>query len=210
MRVHRKRLTGAVGAVALTAGMVTIASTTASAAPSPGAAVVVNEVYGGGGNSGATLRQDFIELANVSSAAVNLTGWSVQYASSTGASWQVTPLDGTLPAGGTYVVREAQGSAGTEDVVGDATGTIAMSGTAGKVALVNTGTALASCAPTCSALPQVVDFVGFGSFGERLRGIGSDPGTEQHHLGVAQCDPRQHRRQRGRLHGGGPLAFALW
>lgn len=66
----------ALGALALGA-LVLSAPTTAHAEPSAG--VVVNEVYGGGGNSGATLTHDFIELANRGTDPVDLTGWSVQY-----------------------------------------------------------------------------------------------------------------------------------
>jgi predicted extracellular nuclease len=52
---------------------------------SPAAAqVVISQVYGGGGNSGATLRHDFIELKNRSTVAESVGGWSVQYASGTG------------------------------------------------------------------------------------------------------------------------------
>ena len=46
--------------------------------------IVISEVYGGGGNSGATWRNDYVELYNPSNSSVNLTGWSLQYASATG------------------------------------------------------------------------------------------------------------------------------
>ncbi len=46
------------------------------------AQVVISQVYGGGGNSGATFKNDFIELFNRGSAPVDVAGWSVQYASS--------------------------------------------------------------------------------------------------------------------------------
>src|SRR6266545_6351956 len=84
-----------------------------SAAPSSG--IVINDVYGGGGNSGATYTNDFIELTNRSSAPVSVDGWSVQYHSSgaTGA-WQVTPLSGTIAPGARYLVAEAQGAGGTQ------------------------------------------------------------------------------------------------
>ncbi len=48
--------------------------------------VVISQVYGGGGNSGATYTHDFIELFNASYSSVNLNGWSVQYASASGDS----------------------------------------------------------------------------------------------------------------------------
>ena len=121
MRERRKQLMGAAGALALTAGVVSVA-TSAQAAPSPTASVVINEVYGGGGNSGATYKNDFIELVNTSSAPVKLDGWSVQYSSAAGMSYATTALSGTLPAGASYIVREASGTAGTTDVPADATG----------------------------------------------------------------------------------------
>ena len=51
------------------------------------AQVVISQVYGGGGNSGATYTHDFIELFNRGTVAQDLTGWSVQYASATGTTW---------------------------------------------------------------------------------------------------------------------------
>jgi uncharacterized protein len=46
--------------------------------------VVISQVYGGGGNSGAPFTHDFIELFNRGSAPASLSGWSLQYASATG------------------------------------------------------------------------------------------------------------------------------
>ncbi|MFL5562655.1 MAG: DNA/RNA non-specific endonuclease [Gemmatimonadaceae bacterium] len=130
--------------------------------------LVISQVYGGGGNSGATIRNDFIELYNGSVVDVSLTGWSVQYASSAGASWQVTPLTGTIRSGQYYLVQESQGAGGTVALVPDASGTIAMSATAGKVALVNGTDALSGGCPTS----QAVDFVGFGSAANCFEGSG--------------------------------------
>ena len=125
------------------------------------AQVVISQVYGGGGNSGATLRSDFIELRNNGNTAVNLAGWSVQYASSSGSSWTRTNLSGSIAPGGYFLIKQADGSGGTVNLPApDAVGTIAMSGTAGKVALVNTQTTLSG---TCPLGGTVVDFVGFGS-----------------------------------------------
>lgn len=123
--------------------------------------VVISQVYGGGGNSGATYKQDFIELFNAGSAPVTITGWSVQYAAATGTSWQVTPISGsvTLQPGQYYIVREAAGTGGTVDVPTDSTvGTIAMAGASGKVALVKSTTALNVASPTTAE-----DIVSYGS-----------------------------------------------
>ncbi|HBK47359.1 MAG TPA: nuclease, partial [Xanthomonadaceae bacterium] len=123
-----------------------------------GAQVVISQVYGGGGNSGATYKSDFIELHNNGAGPVSLAGWSLQYASSAGSSWQVTALAGSIPAGGYYLVKQADGSGGSTDLpTPDATGTIAMSGTAGKVALSSSAAALSGACPTGN-----VDFVGYG------------------------------------------------
>src|SRR2546428_9987704 len=85
-----------------------------SAAASP--SIVISQVYGGGGNSGATLKNDFIELYNRSAATVDLTGWSVQYAATTGTFWQRTDLTPvTLGPGQYYLVQEAAGARGTTD-----------------------------------------------------------------------------------------------
>jgi DNA/RNA endonuclease G (NUC1) len=123
-----------------------------------GGGVVISQVYGGGGNAGATLTNDFIELHNAGPDPVSLAGWSVQYASAAGTTWQVTTLSGTIASGGYYLVQEAKGSGGTVSLpTPDATGTIAMSATGGKVALASGTSALTgSC-------PAAIDFVGFGT-----------------------------------------------
>ena len=146
--------------VLLAAGVTALAGAPASAA-SPD--VAISQVYGGGGNSGATYTNDFIELRNTSSAAVDLTGWSVQYASAAGTSYQLTALAGSIPAGGFYLVQESAGAGGSTPLpTPDATGSIALSGTSGKVALVTTATAL-TCGADCDTAAGVKDFVGYGT-----------------------------------------------
>ncbi|MCB1577607.1 MAG: lamin tail domain-containing protein, partial [Xanthomonadales bacterium] len=127
------------------------------------AQVVISQVYGGGGNSGSTYTNDFIEIFNAGSTAQNLNGWSVQYASSSGTSWQVTNLGNVnLQPGQYYLVQEAQGSGGTTPLpTPDATGTIAMSGSSGKVILAKVTTAQSGTA--CPSGADIADLVGFGS-----------------------------------------------
>src|SRR5437016_7632795 len=78
--------------------------------------VVISQVYGGGGNSGATLKNDFIELFNRGSAAIDVSAWSVQYASMLGTSWQRTNLSGSIAPGQYYLVQEAAGAGGTTNL----------------------------------------------------------------------------------------------
>jgi predicted extracellular nuclease len=144
----------------------------ASAGFSP---VVISQVYGGGGNSGATYKNDFVELFNRGPAAASLAGMSIQYTSATGtgllgaSSTLITELPSvTLQPGQYFLIQEAQGSGGTVDLPTpdyvDAT-PINMSGTGGKVALVNSATGL-GCnggSTPCSGgqLALILDLVGW-------------------------------------------------
>ncbi len=138
--------------------------------------VVISQVYGGGGNSGAPLTNDYIELFNRGTSTVSLAGWSVQYASATGTGnfggslSQITDLSGSLAPGQYLLIQEAAGSGSpaplpTPDVT-DAT-PISMSATSGKVALVNSTTPLGCnggstpCSP--AELANIIDLVGYGS-----------------------------------------------
>ena len=70
--------------VAAAALAVTGLTTLAPGAHAASTTLLVNEVYGGGGNSGATLTHDFVELLNVSTEAVRVDGWTVKYYSAGG------------------------------------------------------------------------------------------------------------------------------
>ncbi|GAB4012429.1 lamin tail domain-containing protein [Nocardioides ultimimeridianus] len=124
--------------------------------------VVISEVYGGGGNSGAPYRSDFVELINTGSASVSVTGWSVQYASASGTTWSRTALSGSIAAGATYLVQLATGTTGSALPTPQATGTTNLSATSGKVALVTTNTTL-TCGATCHSASGVKDYVGYGT-----------------------------------------------
>jgi predicted extracellular nuclease len=123
--------------------------------------IVISQIYGGGGNAGATFKNDFIEIFNADGATVNLNGWSVQYASAAGTTWQVTALSGSLAPGQYFLIQESQGAGGTTNLpTPNAIGNIAMSATAGKVALVSSTVALTGGCPVGGA---IVDFVGYGT-----------------------------------------------
>ncbi|HET6500748.1 MAG TPA: endonuclease/exonuclease/phosphatase family protein [Amycolatopsis sp.] len=152
------------GVLAVTAATVLGVAPPAAAVPS--AEVMIAEVYGGGGNSGATLTGDFVELAGVG--AVSLTGLSVQYLPGTPSAssrWQVTPLAGAIGAGGRFLVGEARGAGGTVELPSpDATGSIAMAAGSGTVALVGGADPLTCLtAADCAADTRIRDLVGYGT-----------------------------------------------
>jgi len=127
--------------------------------------IVISQLYGGGGNSGAQYTNDFVELFNRGAGSVAIDGWSVQYASATGNSWAKANLSGTIPAGGYYLVQLAAGTGtGASLPAPNATGTMNMSGSSGTIALVTNQTLLA-CGGSTACLPNtnVRDFVGYGT-----------------------------------------------
>ena len=144
---------------ALLAGALNLSLVPATPVQALSSDIVISQVYGGGGNTGATYKNDYIELFNLGTTTVSIDGWSVQYASATGSAWAKTDLTGTIQAGQYYLVQEAAGSGGTTSLpTPDATGSLAMAGTNGKVALVSSGTLLTGTCPS-----GAVDMVGFGS-----------------------------------------------
>jgi 5'-nucleotidase len=167
MSVSRKRAVAGLTLAVAAAG--SLAQVPASANPA-GTGLVIREVYGGGGNTNATYRNDFVELYNPTAADINLAGMSVQYrsASRTGVSANVVSLNGTVPAGKTWLVAGASGGAvGLDLPTPDQTSMINMSGTAGQVYLASSGSGIDPNVPagvggsTFSA--GVIDFVGYGT-----------------------------------------------
>jgi uncharacterized repeat protein (TIGR01451 family) len=136
--------------------------------------VVISQIYGGGGNSGATYRNDYVELFNAGAAEVNLGAWSVQYASSSGSTWSKANLTGTVQPGAYYLLQLASGGAnGVLLPPANATNTgINISGSNGKLALVTNQTVLSGSNPVGTA--TIKDFVGFGS-ANAYAGTGTAP-----------------------------------
>ena len=105
----RKSSLSALAAFAALVTGVALASP-AQAVPSARAPVIVNEVYGGGGNSGAAFNRDFIELYNPTDAAVHLTAWSCSTRRRPAAAGRYEPDRQHRPRGGYYLVAEATGA----------------------------------------------------------------------------------------------------
>ncbi len=126
--------------------------------------LVISQIYGGGGNSGATYQNDFVEIFNPGTVAVNLNGWSVQYAGATGTSWSnKTDLPAfTLAPGQYFLIGEHSGGANGAPLPNvDASADINLSGSAGKIALVASTTLLSGSG--CPLDASVADFVGYGT-----------------------------------------------
>lgn len=126
--------------------------------------VVISQLYGGGGNTGASYSNDFVQLYNRGTVTVDLTGWSLQYASAQGTSWDNRqPLGGTIDPGHYYLVSLAGGTAGEGAALPPAnvSGQINMSGTTGKIALVDNYDLLTGDCPLGN--PHIKDFLGYGA-----------------------------------------------
>ncbi len=127
--------------------------------------LVISQVYGAGGNAGATYNADYVELHNISNSPVSLSGYTIQYASSTSTTnWSgVATLPAvSIPAGGYFLIQMSTVGANgvalpTPDHI--ASPAIAMAANNGKVALVNGLTALSACPATTA----YVDLVGYGT-----------------------------------------------
>jgi len=141
--------------------------------------VVINRVYGAGGNAGAVYNADFVELFNRGGSAVNITGWSLQYASATATTGftapnSVVPLAGLVPPGGYYLVQmDDAGTNGlpipTPDAVAGMTSP-GMAAEAGRVALVE-----GVVTPIGNDLSAVRDMLGYGPTALTYEGAGPAP-----------------------------------
>jgi uncharacterized protein len=158
--------------------------------------LVISQVYGGGNNTLASHRNDFVELYNPSDVAVPLTGLSIQYASATGTGnfgnnvGQLTELSGTIQPHGYFLVQEIGGEAeGAPLPTPDLTDStpINLAAGAGKVALV-TGTSSLGCnggSQPCddAARARIIDLVGYGS-ANFFEGAAAAPGPPNNSTSV--------------------------
>ncbi|WP_027380949.1 lamin tail domain-containing protein [Chryseobacterium daeguense] len=150
------------------------------------AQIVINEIYGGGGNSGSTLKNDYIVLKNIGSAPASLSGATIQYAPAAATFTQYHTLPNiTLNPGQSYLIQEATGGGGTVNLptpdfiastVINFDGSpnpsvgIGIAVTSGKIVLANN--AVQVTGPTST---NVLDFVGYGSSATQYEGGGPAP-----------------------------------
>ncbi len=159
----RRALSAAAGLAVAAAGLAWVAPASAN---TTGPALVINEVYGGGGNAGSLYTHDFVELRNTSTQTVSLGGLSLQYRSAggSGVSTNIAALPAVdVPAGDTFLVQMAAGAGGTQELpTPDATSSINMSGTGGQIFLADTTSGIDPGTGPISDT-HVLDFVGWGS-----------------------------------------------
>lgn len=131
--------------------------------------VVISQVYGGGSNSGASYNADFVELYNLGSTTIDLTGYSVQYASATGVfstSTNAVALTGNIAPGKYFLIQmQTAGTTGNNLPTPDAmaSSNINMAVSSGKVQLIRTTTAPAT---------TLIDLVAYGTGATPFEGTG--------------------------------------
>jgi hypothetical protein len=136
-------------------------------------AVRISQVYGGGGNSGATYSNDYIELYNNSGVSVDMSGWSLQYNSATSTTdlgtcvncLTVFPAGSCIGPNGYFLIQLAAGTNTaapplpvTADIIVPQASANNLSASSGKIAL----KANSSTTP-CSPSTAFVDLVGYGT-----------------------------------------------
>jgi predicted extracellular nuclease len=154
-------------------------------APSAHAQIVMSQVYGGGGSSSAaaSYKNDFIELYNNGLTTVDLTGYSVQYASAGSTSGTsgttistVSLLTGTIASHDYFLIQSGTAGTGGADLPAgpggfayNGTAALNLAAASGKVFLANNGTTVMFTSGTTTApmtatySSNVVDFVAYGT-----------------------------------------------
>ncbi len=157
------------------AGLLSVAATLAltGATLNAQAQVVISQIYGGGGSASAApfapYANDFVELYNNGTSPVDLSTYSIQYASAAGTATSFTGvLTGSIPANSYYFIKGGnsggnQGSpipVGFEDV---SFSTLNISNSNAKVFLSNKTTATVFPAGNVNGTVNITDFVGYGT-----------------------------------------------
>src|SRR5690606_29085626 len=129
------------------------ATAVVTVAQSSSCTVCVSQVFGGGGNTGAPLSADFIELFNATGSPITLDGITAEYSPATSSSWQSIALDGhSIAPGGYLLIQLRSGSSGSALPTPDKSADINMAADSGKVRV--------------RAGEQVLDLLGYGAANE--------------------------------------------
>jgi 2',3'-cyclic-nucleotide 2'-phosphodiesterase (5'-nucleotidase family)/predicted extracellular nuclease len=163
------------GSFSVTATVTDAASATAqttftmTVVPTPPTAnhVVISEVWGDGGFTGAPFKNSFVELYNPTNDAISLAGSALAYLPSSNngtiGTTQRVNLAGSIPAKGYYLISGySNGSAGEALPASDATTTINWHYQNGTIALLDTQSAFSIPGGDLAGVEHVTDAVGYG------------------------------------------------
>lgn len=136
--------------------------------------VVISQIYGGGGNNGATWKYDFVELYNRSSSTVDISSWALQYSLTNNKPWRTVALNGTLQSGQYYLVQLASNDLtnGQDLPAYDSSRGINIGTGTGRLALTRSTIALSGEFPGGIG-DEIEDFVGFGEASLSYEGSGN-------------------------------------
>ncbi len=125
--------------------------------------VVISQLYSAQA-AAPHLKNDFVELFNLGTTTVDLSGWSVQTAAQGNSEWSGIALSGSIAPGQYYLVSGSIGLSGGDQIAlpkADVSGTLALDAGSGKVALVNSTEPLTF---ECPKFDQtVVDLASWGN-----------------------------------------------
>ncbi|MEO6951222.1 MAG: lamin tail domain-containing protein [Polyangia bacterium] len=125
--------------------------------------LVIAEVYGGGGNTGAQYKNDFVVLFNRGTSPVSMTGKQLLYGSATGKSATSVALMGNIAAGASYLVQLAGGTTGASLPTSQVSSTaINISGSTGKLAVADSTVGPCTLDFGACTSDTAIDFVGWG------------------------------------------------
>ncbi|MDQ0592864.1 hypothetical protein QFZ37_001233 [Chryseobacterium ginsenosidimutans] len=146
------------------------------------AQIAISEIYGGGGNPGATLKNDYIILKNVGSELASLNGATMQYASADGNFTQYHTLPNiTLDPGQSYLIQEGASGGGTTDLPNpdfivnevlnfdgsqNSSVGLGIDVNSGKIALANNSVQIKDSKST-----NVIDFISYGAISSSLSAL---------------------------------------
>jgi 5'-nucleotidase len=160
MPSSRKRFGLGIVAMAVASSGISVFAAAPALANPTGTGLVINEVYGAGGNSGAVYNADYVELYNPTKDAVSLGGLNLQYRAANNNVGGTVALSGTVGAGKTFLVQMSSAASNgaalpTPDQVSSTNITMAAAG--GQTIL---GTATTYGTSDLAGAAGVVDMVG--------------------------------------------------
>ncbi len=138
-------------------------------ATSASAQVRMSQIWTNNSSSGTTSNAAFVELLNAGGASVDLSTFSLHFASATGTTWTRLGLTGTIPARSYYLARlvnpSSSSTANPLPLPDSVSATITLGTTSGKLGLIQ-GSSTAAATGQCCVPPAgstLVDFVGYGT-----------------------------------------------